>query len=402
MTQEILVVSETQTLVQDIGSGALVEQVAVTEFLTVAEQGPPGPPGGGVSLNGRLPSLSALPETGELGDLFIIEDQDNHGYVWTGVEWADAGPIQGPRGEAGPPGATGATGATGPVGPPGATGATGATGAQGPIGPAGPQGPIGPAGSQGPVGPMGPAGPAGAQGPKGDDGERGADGEQGPQGIQGIQGIQGLPGTNGADGADGSDGLSAYEIALANGFVGNEAVWLASLVGPTGADGAQGPQGEQGPAGLNGEGSGTVTSVALTMPDSFEVSGSPVTESGTLSVALSAGRVIPTQTQLDALAPKVPTVQTITGTSPTISTTGGEIKVWVLTGNSTLALDLASGEALTLHVTRDSHTLTLPSIRWSDGTAPTLHATDENVIEFWAVGASVYGAYVGAFQAAPG
>ena len=47
-------------------------------------------------------------------------------------------------------------------------------------------------------------------------------------------------------------------MAVANGFVGTEAAWLASLVGadgdpgPPGADGAQGPQGVQGPAGPQG------------------------------------------------------------------------------------------------------------------------------------------------------
>jgi hypothetical protein len=155
--------------------------------------------------------------------------------------------------------------------------------------------------------------------------------------------------------------------------------------------------GANGTGGDGPEGSGTVTSVALTMPAAFVVSGSPVTVAGTLAVALAAGRVIPTQAQLDALAPRVATVETITGTSPTISTTGGEIKVWVLTGSSTLALDLSSGEALTLHVTRNSYALTLPNVRWPGGIAPALHAFDENVIEFWAVGSVVYGAYVGVF-----
>lgn len=63
---------------------------------------------------------------------------------------------------------------------------------------------------------------------------------------------------------EGADGASAYEVAVANGFVGTEAEWLESLVGadgpqgdpgPTGADGAQGPQGIQGiqgPAGADG------------------------------------------------------------------------------------------------------------------------------------------------------
>jgi hypothetical protein len=42
---------------------------------------------------------------------------------------------------------------------------------------------------------------------------------------------------------DGADGASAYEIAVANGFVGDEAAWLASLIGPAGADGADGAAG---------------------------------------------------------------------------------------------------------------------------------------------------------------
>lgn len=36
-------------------------------------------------------------------------------------------------------------------------------------------------------------------------------------------------------GAPGAAGLSAYEVAVANGFVGTEAEWLASLVGPAGS-----------------------------------------------------------------------------------------------------------------------------------------------------------------------
>lgn len=45
----------------------------------------------------------------------------------------------------------------------------------------------------------------------------------------------------------GAAGDSAYEIAVANGFVGTEAAWLASLEGATGATGATGPTGPAGP-----------------------------------------------------------------------------------------------------------------------------------------------------------
>lgn len=50
----------------------------------------------------------------------------------------------------------------------------------------------------------------------------------------------------------GPTGKSAYEIALMEGFVGNEAAWLASLVGEQGPQGLTGPTGPQGPTGPAG------------------------------------------------------------------------------------------------------------------------------------------------------
>lgn len=50
-------------------------------------------------------------------------------------------------------------------------------------------------------------------------------------------------------------GKSAYEVAVANGFVGTEAEWIASLEGPQGPQGIQGEQGIQGiqgPQGIQG------------------------------------------------------------------------------------------------------------------------------------------------------
>lgn len=90
----------------------------------------------------------------------------------------------------------------------------------------------------------------------------GAQGPQGPQGIQGIQGpagADGAPGAPGADGADGApgapgapgaDGASAYEIAVANGFVGTEAQWLFSLKGDQGEPGLPGTDGAPGADGV--------------------------------------------------------------------------------------------------------------------------------------------------------
>lgn len=71
-------------------------------------------------------------------------------------------------------------------------------------------------------------------------------------GIQGEQGIQGIQGEVGPQGPAGADGASAYEVAVANGFVGTEVEWLASLVGPEGPQGIQGIQGIEGPQGPAG------------------------------------------------------------------------------------------------------------------------------------------------------
>lgn len=73
----------------------------------------------------------------------------------------------------------------------------------------------------------------------------------------------------------GAQGDSAYDIAVSNGFVGNEAAWLASLVGATGAtgssgaDGAQGIQGIQGIQGVAGnDGINIPTEIVTTLPGS--------------------------------------------------------------------------------------------------------------------------------------
>ena len=163
----------------------------------------------------------------------------------------------------------------------------------------------------------------------------------GPQGDQGIQG---------------DPGLSAYEVAVANGYTGAETEWLDSLVGPEGPQGPQGPQGDPGagiadgdygdvtvssgttvwtidngavslakmanlaanslignntgsastPVALSasqvrtllnvadGANTGTVTSVSASVPTGFSVSGSPVTTSGTIAISFASGYALPT------------------------------------------------------------------------------------------------------------
>lgn len=56
--------------------------------------------------------------------------------------------------------------------------------------------------------------------------------------------LPGVQGGKGSQGDPGPDGISAYEVAVANGFVGSEADWLASL------EGGEGPPGPPGLGGL--------------------------------------------------------------------------------------------------------------------------------------------------------
>jgi len=80
----------------------------------------------------------------------------------------------------------------------------------------------------------------GSQGVKGDKGDAGP---QGPQGIQGPQGVQGPVGPKGERGEQGSkgevgpqgvQGLSAYQVAVNNGYTGSESEWIKSLKGADG------------------------------------------------------------------------------------------------------------------------------------------------------------------------
>lgn len=78
-----------------------------------------------------------------------------------------------------------------------------------------------------------------------------------------------LQGANGAPGADGAAGQSAYQEAVANGFVGTETEWLASLQGP------------QGPAATSKQ---VVVSTGgeLTRNSDIRLSGVPIPDNATL------------------------------------------------------------------------------------------------------------------------
>ena len=155
---------------------------------------------------------------------------------------------QGERGLPGERGLQGLQGAQGIQGLPGVKGDAGAKGEQGERGLQGLQG------ARGLQGERGLPGADGAKGDKGEQGERGLTGVKGDKGSDGLNGKDGLPGAKGADGlpgkngVDGKDGKSAYQIAVANGFGGDEAAWLLSLKGEKGEKGDPGSGGSAGQA----------------------------------------------------------------------------------------------------------------------------------------------------------
>lgn len=64
-------------------------------------QGAPGERGAdgtSVTIKGTLPGVGSLPETGQLGDAWMIA---GNLWVWTGDDWENVGPIQGPKGDPG-------------------------------------------------------------------------------------------------------------------------------------------------------------------------------------------------------------------------------------------------------------------------------------------------------------
>jgi len=65
--------------------------------------------------------------------------------------------------------------------------------------------------------------------------------------------LKDLENAGGSAGTPGADGKSAYEVAVANGFVGTESAWLASLKGTNGTNGTNGVDGVDGDDGAPGK-----------------------------------------------------------------------------------------------------------------------------------------------------
>ena len=130
-------------------------------------------------------------------DLTSTAPSSGQALVFNGAKWV-------------PGSVAGTPGPQGPVGPTGSTGLAGPAGATGPAGPAGATGASGPAGPAGAVGATGPAGPAGATG---------ATGAIGPQGPMGLMGLMGPVGPAGAAGVSPLT-LSGSDVVFTTGSLG--------------------------------------------------------------------------------------------------------------------------------------------------------------------------------------
>lgn len=66
-----------------------------------------------------------------------------------------------------------------------------------------------------------------------------------------LEWLESLNGADGINGDDGTNGASAYMLALVEGYVGTQAEWIASLTGADGTDGTDGIDGTDGVDGLS-------------------------------------------------------------------------------------------------------------------------------------------------------
>src|SRR5690606_7280402 len=99
------------------------------------------------------------------------------------------------------------------------------------------------------------------------DGADGADGSVVTIGVNGNWFIDGVDTGTPATGPVGAEGKSAYQVAVDNGFVGDEAAWLASLKGD------KGDKGDDGIGGVTQAGSNITITGSGTDADPYIING---------------------------------------------------------------------------------------------------------------------------------
>jgi len=129
------------------------------------------------------------------------------------------------------------------------------------------------------------------KGDKGDKGDKGADGRQGVDGKNGQNGVDGKDGIDGKDGVSVSNAQIDFDGSLVISLSTGQQINVGEVVGQDLQEKIHHITTMSTNNGGSG-GSGTVTSVAATVPAFLSVSGSPVTTTGTLAIDLS-GTALP-------------------------------------------------------------------------------------------------------------
>jgi hypothetical protein len=150
-----------------------------------------------------------------------------------------------------------------------------------------------------------------------------------PQGATGATGDTGETGATGAIGIDWQGSWSAGTYTLRQAVEHNGSSWYVTAASTTEEPSISATDWDL--IALKGtDGSGTVTSVDMSVPTGLTISGNPVTTSGTLAVGLDTGYVIPLQTTLDGFVTEDQTV------AQSIGSTGSRLtKLWATDIEST-------------------------------------------------------------------
>lgn len=242
----------------------------------------------------------------------------------------------------------------------------------------------------------------------GRDGKPGRDGKDGKDGRIGVDGIQGPPGAPGQDGEDGEDGISVVNafvdfdggltIVLSDGREINagevipmdvaEKIKVITNGGGTSQsvlDSIASLQsqidtlipsqtGNSGKflttngtvtswATVSGGGSGTVTSVAATVPAFLSITGSPITTSGTLAIGLSGTALPVVNGGTGTTTPSIVagTNVTVTGTWPnqTINSTGGGSSTLTISNKTAAYTVIAGDNGTVINCTSGTFTVSL-------------------------------------------
>jgi len=152
-------------------------------------------------------------------------------------------------------------------------------------------------------------------------------------------------------------------------------------------------------SGGGGGGSGTVTSVDMTVPTAFTVSGNPVTTSGTLAVAYSStGTAYLTNSEFDIGASGA------AFTANFAAANGFAQKVNLTQGSTATLQNIGPGGSYVLRVATTglaTFNITWPAaVRWGNAGAPTITASSakSDIINFYgAPGGIILGTYAQGF-----